>query len=103
MNIKKIILSFVMNNRRKLIIGGFALLVCSMIFKGIMQQPQIYANKQRIAELEEKIAYEKTRQIEIDELSEKVNTDEYIEKIAREKLGLVKNNSKIFIDVSSED
>ena len=53
-----------MNNRRKLIIGGFALLVCSMIFKGIMQQPQIYANKQRIAELEEKIAYEKTRQIE---------------------------------------
>ena len=67
-----------------------------------MQMPQIYANKQRIASLNEQIEYEKTRQLEIDELSGKVNTDEYIEKVAREKLGLVKENEIIFYDVASE-
>ncbi len=103
MNIKNIILSFVTKNKKKLMLWGFILVVFSMLFKGVMQQPQIHANKQKIAQLNEQIEYEKTRQVEIDELSKKVNTDEYIEKIAREKLGLVKSNAKIFVDVSSEN
>lgn len=90
-------------SRRKILLWGFILIVFSCLFKGLMQQPQIYANKQKIAKLQEQIEYEQTRQAEIDELSKKVNTDEYIEKVASEKLGLVKSNSKIFIDVSSED
>ncbi|HIT85971.1 MAG TPA: septum formation initiator family protein [Candidatus Ornithomonoglobus intestinigallinarum] len=97
------VMSFAARNKRKIIFWAFAAIVLSMLFKGVMQQPQIFANKQRIAELNEQIEYEKTRQAEIDELSKKVNTDEYIEKIAREKLGLVKSNAKIFIDISSED
>ena len=100
---KNAVMAFITKNKRRIIFWIFAAVVFSMLFKGIMQQPQIYANKQRIAELNEQIEYEKTRQAEIDELSRKVNTDEYIEKVAREKLGLVKSNAKIFIDASSED
>lgn len=103
MSIRDFNLSFLTRNRKKILLWGFILIVFSMVFKGIMQQPQIYANKQKIAQLHEQIEYEKTRQVELDELSKKVNTDEYIEKIAREKLGLVNSNSKIFVDVSSED
>ena len=103
MNFKNTILSFVTKNKKMLMLWGFFIIMFSMIFKGIMQQPQIYANKQKIAKLEQQIAYEKTRQEEIDELIKKVNTDEYIKKIAGEKLGLVKNNAKIFVDVTSED
>lgn len=103
MNIARVASVFIHKHKKRILIWGFFLIVFSMIFKGLMQQPQIYANKQKIAQLQEQIEYEKTRQAEIDELSTKVNTDEYIEKIASEKLGLVKSNAKIFVDVSSED
>lgn len=73
-----------------------------MLFKGLMQIPQINASKAEIAKLTSQIEYEQERQEEITKLKSKVNTDEYIEKMASEKLGLVKNNSKIFVDVSSE-
>ena len=33
-------------------------------------------------------------------MKDMVGTDEYIEKIARDKLGMIKANEKIFIDVS---
>ncbi len=70
------------------------------VFKGLMQIPQIKSNQAKIQELNDSIKYEQLRQEEIDELKDKVDTDEYIEKIAGEKLGLVKNNARIFIDVS---
>ncbi len=71
-----------------------------MIFKGLMQIPQILENKEYAQYLADCIEYEQNRQNEVEELKDKVDTDEYIEKIASDKLGLVKNNSKIFIDVS---
>lgn len=74
-----------------------------MIFKGAMQKPQLEKYNAEIAMLEEKIVEEKERQNEIDDLSTKVNTDEYIEKIATEKLGLIKSNATIFYDISDEN
>ena len=77
--------------------------VCAlMIFKGIMQIPQIRANRLEIASINEQIKYEETRQRETAALMTRVGSDEYIEKVAEEKLGLVKSNAKIFIDVSQE-
>lgn len=67
-----------------------------------MQLPRINAGKQEIARLEKQIEYEKQRQLEVEVLADRSNTDEYIEKIASERLGLIKSNSKIFIDVSGE-
>ena len=73
-----------------------------MVINGILKQPQISENKKIIAELDSKIEYEKTRIAEVEELKTKVETDEYIEKVAREKLGMVKRDELIFMDVSGE-
>lgn len=48
------------------------------------------------AELEKQLEEEKLRAEEIDELEEYVGTDEYIEDVAKEKLGLVYPNEILF-------
>ena len=47
-------------------------------------------------ELAEQIEEEKARSKEIDELEKYVGTDEYVEEVAKEKLGLVHENEIIF-------
>lgn len=93
---------FIAEHRKGIKLALFFTLVFAMLFRGVMQIPQIAAGKAEIARLNTQIEYEKERQNEISELKGKVNTDEYIEKIASEKLGLVKSNAKIFVDVSGE-
>ena len=102
-NIKESVMRWYSNHKRTIVIWIVAIFSCGMIFKGLMQYPQIMRNRSEIASLEQKTEEERNRQAEIDDLSTKVNTDEYIERIAAEKLGLVKSNAKIFIDVSDED
>lgn len=93
---------FMSAHRRGIKIWLFIIIAAAMIFKGMMQQPQIKQNREQIAHLEDQIEYEKERQVEIENLKDKVNSDEYIEKMASEKLGLVKSTAKIFIDISQE-
>ena len=93
---------FAAKHKNGILVWAVILISGFMIFKGMMQIPQINANKQEIASLESQIEYEKTRQKETDSLMTQIDSDEYIEKVANEKLGLVKSNSKIFIDVSQE-
>ncbi len=95
--------SFVIEHRRGIKIWILVILIGGMMFKGIMQQPQINKNRERIARLEDQIEYEQERQAEIENLKDKVNSDEYIEKMANEKLGLVKSTAKIFVDVSQDE
>ena len=73
-----------------------------MIIRGIGVQPDINANKQVIAELEAKIQAEKEYQAEVDRLKENADSDEYIEKIARDRLGMVKSDEILFIDVAEK-
>ncbi|MGN0183311.1 MAG: septum formation initiator family protein [Candidatus Ornithomonoglobus sp.] len=101
--VKNKLLDFVEVHKRGILLWAVILASGSMIFKGVMQRPQINQYRAEIADLNEKIQQERDRQAEIDDLKTKVNTDEYIEKIASEKLGLVKSNAKIFIDVSDDN
>ncbi len=94
---------FLGTHKRGILLWAVILASGGMIFKGVMQRPQINQYRAEIADLDEKIRQERDRQAEIDDLRTKVNTDEYIEKIASEKLGLVKSNAKIFIDVSDDN
>lgn len=87
---------------KRIVAGVFAAAITVMLVKGVMQQPQIIQNEDKIAELHDKIDYEQKRMEEVDEMKEKVDTDEYIEKVAREKLGLIKNDEIVFIDISGE-
>ncbi len=95
-------IEFIVAHQNPIKIWLFVLITALLLFRGLIQQPQISANRKQIQNLTERIDYEKLRQQEVEELKTKVNTDEYIEKMASEKLGLVKSNAKIFIDVSQE-
>lgn len=98
-----IVSGFLSVHRRAVLLWAVILASAGMIFKGVMQRPHINQYRAEIAELDQKIREERDRQTEIDDLKTKVNTDEYIEKIASEKLGLVKSNAKIFYDISEDD
>lgn len=74
----------------------------TMIAKGIMLQPVIAANEAQAAKIIENIEYENQRIEEIDLMMEKVGTDEYIEKVAREKLGMIKADEIVFVDISGQ-
>jgi cell division protein DivIC len=97
---KEKVLDFVRTHKKGLKIALLIFFIGGMTFKGLMQIPQISEGKAKVAQLNSQIEYEKQRQEEVTQLRGKVNTDEYIEKMASEKLGLVKNNAKIFVDVS---
>jgi cell division protein FtsB len=50
--------------------------------------------------LQAKIKEEEKNMEELKKQKDIINSDEYIEKIAREKLGMVKKGEKIFVDVN---
>ncbi len=101
--LKQVVFDFISKHKKGVLVWAVVLASGGMIFRGLVQRPQIKQYEEEIAALDVKIAEEKDRQVEIDNLRDKVNTDEYIEKIASEKLGLVKSNAKIFLDISDED
>jgi len=90
------------NVKRTIPTVGVSLVVAFLLIKGAMLQPEINQNKEKIGNLNSEIIREEQNLNELDELSKTTDTDEYIEKVAREKLGLVKENEIIFIDVSGE-
>lgn len=100
--LKKKLVKFYKNHSRQVVISAVVILSGWFIINGVMQMPAINENRTETAKVEKKIKEEKERQAEIDDLTTKVNTDEYIERIASEKLGLVKSNATIFYDVSQE-
>ncbi len=93
---------FTVRHKKAIKIGALVVFSGGMIINGIIQQPQILENKQEIAVLKEALAYEDERVAEVERLTAIVGTDEYIEKIAREKLGMVKEDEKLFVDIAKE-
>ncbi|MDO4744235.1 MAG: septum formation initiator family protein [Clostridia bacterium] len=49
-----------------------------------------------------KIAEAQAENQKLEDELEKADTDEYLEQIAREKLGLVKPNERVFIDITQQ-
>lgn len=86
------------NNRLGMfLISGIALLLLgSFITQAQTLQTRLDYYNSRLESLEAQIEEEKARTIEIRETEEYMKTDEYIEAVAREKLGLVKENEIIF-------
>ena len=101
--LKNSITKYYHRHSRTIAVTAVVVLSGWFIINGLMQMPAIKANRQETAEVNTKIEEEKNRQAEIDDLTKKVNTDEYIERVASEKLGLVKSNATIFYDVSEEN
>ena len=97
------VISYAGENKTKLKVLALVIICGIMIIKGIMQQPEILKNKEEISQLKEEIKYEEKRQEEVETMRENVETDEYIERIARDKLGMMKQNEKVFIDASASE
>ena len=83
------------------LIGVIALFLLSfLLYQRNKAQEQIARyNAQEVA-LKEKIEAENARTKEIDQLKEYMKTYEYAEEVAREKLGLVKDNEVVFQESS---
>lgn len=64
----------------------------------VSQAAQIKDNKQVLENQNRQLAQEQRRALELDEETSKIGTDEFIEQQAKEKLGYVKSNEKIFYD-----
>ena len=66
----------------------------------IEQQKILSAKNNELKSVQSKIDEERKTFEELKKQKENVNSDEYIERVAREKLGMVKYGEKIFVDVN---
>jgi len=92
-----------MKKNGKTTIGLFVLLVIFLYFSyiAVSQQKLIYAKNVELSKLENRIEEEKKLNEELKKEKEMIQKDEYIEKIAREKLGMVKKNERVYVDVGN--
>ncbi|HIS81068.1 MAG TPA: septum formation initiator family protein [Candidatus Scatomonas merdavium] len=78
------------------------LLMVILLVQGQRLNAQASANEQRMAELEQQIEDENQRTQEIGDLEEYMQSDEYLEKVAKDKLGLIKDGEIIFKESDGE-
>lgn len=92
-----------MSKKKKNIKLGIILLVAFVLYFSyifVQQQRLIVVKNKDIAEIQRKIEDETLKSEHLKRKMSKVNTDEYLENVAREKLGLVKDGERVFIDVN---
>ncbi|KNY27312.1 FtsB family cell division protein [Pseudobacteroides cellulosolvens] len=58
------------------------------------------SKKEQHNDLQNKISLQKKQKAELEKQMKNINSDEYIEKVAREKLGMVKKNERVYVDVN---
>ena len=64
------------------------------------QSEELYLLNLQLQELQRKIENEKQINKKLKEHKDEISSEESIEKIAREKLGMVKDGEKVFIDIN---
>lgn len=78
-----------------------AAIVCIVSVVLIRQQIELNSYNKKISELNTEIKTEEKRTKEIEKKAELYASDDYIEKVARDELGLVKPDEKVFVDSGS--
>lgn len=90
-------------NPKKFVVFFGCVAVFVYFFCILMHQQACLKERGRIVkEYEEKISNAKLAQQQLKKELSKVKTNEYLEKMAREKLGLVKPNERVFVDVTKD-
>lgn len=91
-----------MKKKSKSKFGYVLLLVFAIYFSYVFaeQQSLLYAKNTELKDAEAKIKEEQAANEELKKQEEMISSEEYIEKIAREKLGMVKPGEKVFVDVN---
>jgi cell division protein FtsL len=91
-----------MNKRKRSKMMIFLSAAVALYFVYMMADQQAIINRynQDFARLEQKIEEEEQRNSHLKREKEMLNSDEYIEKVAREKLGMVKEGERLFVDIN---
>lgn len=90
-----------MNKRKKPGLGIYILFMIFIYLSYIAadQQKLLRAKNLELEKIENKISEEELLNEELTREKEMIQSDEYKEKVARGKLGMVKKNERIFVDV----
>lgn len=75
-------------------------LVLYLLYVIVSQQTNLDIKFSELKDIQAKIEEESNLNRELKNEEELLNTDEYIEKTAREKLGMIKPGERIFIDIN---
>lgn len=79
---------------------GITFVVCSLMVALLVQgralDQRLAAKRQQSTDLDAQISQEEDRTQEITDLQEYMQSDEYLEKVAKDKLGLVRDGEIIF-------
>ena len=98
---KKVSFMNKMNYRFKLIIALAVILFVGYVgWTFYTQEISLSAKEEQLQQLEEDIHQEKVKNIKYENDRMNLNSPENIERIAREKLGMIKPNEKIYVDVN---
>ncbi|MDD4494446.1 MAG: septum formation initiator family protein [Eubacteriales bacterium] len=91
-----------MSKRKKPVLGLVIVLALSVYFVVtlIKQQGILNARRSELEALELKVARESMTNEELKEAFNILGSNEYIEKVAREKLGMLKVEEKVFVDIN---
>lgn len=90
-------------NKRKKSKLGLIIILCLLIYftyTVIDQQRIINTKVKEMESLQTKIEAETEKNQQLKEKNEMIDSDELIEQIAREELGMVKKGEKVFIDIN---
>ena len=89
------------SSAKKLVILAVVLAVCiGVVCKFVEQQIALARYDALAKEYNQKIAEEQLKNQKLQDEEAQADTDEYIQRAAREKLGLVKNNERVYVDIS---
>lgn len=83
---------------KKLLLVVFVIVAITFI----RQQGEINDYNDKIDEINSQITYEEKHRKELQEKDELYSSDDYIEKVARDELGLVMADEKVFVDANSK-
>jgi cell division protein FtsB len=91
-----------MKNKKKMRFGILIIVAFLIYFSYItVEQQNILKNKEdELSSIQKIYNEEKKLQLKLDEQFQIVSTQEYIEKAARQKLGLVKEGERVFVDTN---
>ena len=88
-------------NLERLVQAVLVLAVCVYVAVILIQQRVALAKCGKVAEeYKDKISAAQLEQQRLEDELKQAGTDEYLERIARDKLGLVKANERVFIDIT---
>ena len=93
-----------MHKRKKLISVIVVLMLAVIVYMSVLfiqQQSMISANKAKLDQINDKMSQEKVLQQKLQDDNANALSDETVERIAREVLGMVKPGEKIYIQADN--